>query len=148
MDGLTPTASRSRMARGCATSAATREPGSFTSPKLMAPVGQASMHAGTTAPSGRWSFDFPFRVAAARAAFTRWMQKEHFSITPRLLTVTSGLFFICIGARVFSSAFFAMRGTSHLKNELSCFLLYSQKLNRRTLNGQLLAQYRVPTQRL
>ena len=51
------------------------------------------------------------------------MQKEHFSITPRLRTVTSGLFFICIGSRVFRSAFRAMRGTSQRKNALSCFLL-------------------------
>src|SRR5512135_722558 len=140
MDGLTPTASRSLMARGCAASAATRESGLLTSPKLMAPVGHASMHAGTTAPSGKWSFDFPSRIAPARAALTRWMQNEHFSITPRLRTVTSGLFFICIGTRVLRSAFRAMGGTSHRNRLLSCFLLYSQKLKRRTLNGQLLAQ--------
>ena len=54
------------------------------------------------------------------------MQKEHFSITPRLRTVTSGLFFICIGLRVLSAAFFAMRGSSQRKNALSCALLYSQ----------------------
>ena len=66
------------------------------------------------------------RVASERAARTRCTQKEHFSMTPRLRTVTSGLFFICIGSRVFSSAFFAMRGTSQRKNELSCFLLSSQ----------------------
>ncbi len=42
--------------------------------------------------------------------------------------------------RVFSSAFRAMFGTSHRKKALSCALLYSQKLNRRTLNGQLFAQ--------
>ena len=31
----------------------------------MAPVGQASMQAGTTAPSGKWVLSFPSRVAAA-----------------------------------------------------------------------------------
>ena len=52
------------MARGSAASAATREPGAFTSPKVIAPVGQASMQAGTTTPSAKWSLAFPSRVAA------------------------------------------------------------------------------------
>ena len=140
MEGLTPSASRRRIARGWAASEATCDPGAFTSPNVIAPVGQASMQAGTTAPSGKCVFSFPSRVAAARASRIRWTQKEHFSITPRLRTVTSGLFFICIGARVFSSAFRLMRGSRARKRALSCALPYSQKLKRRTLNGQLFAQ--------
>ena len=53
------------MARGCVAGAATFEPGAFTSPKVMAPVGQASMQAGTTAPSGKVTLSFPSRGARA-----------------------------------------------------------------------------------
>ena len=61
------------------------------SPKTIAPVGHTSAHAGVTAPSLSLSAESPARVAAARAARMRCTQKEHFSITPLLLTVTSGL---------------------------------------------------------
>jgi len=57
-------------------------------PKVMACVGQADWQAVTTSPSpiARPSFS-----AWMRAAEMRWMQKLHFSMTPRLRTVTSGL---------------------------------------------------------
>ena len=58
----------------------------------------------------------------------RWMQYVHFSMTPRLRTVTSGLNTILCTSE--------------------CGSLYSVKLKRRTLYGQLFEQYRVPTQRL
>ena len=61
---------------------------------------------------------------------TRCTQYVHFSITPRLRTVTSGLRMQLQRA--------STRGSS----------LYWRKLNRRTLYGQLFEQYRVPTQRL
>src|SRR3954471_24616046 len=63
------------------------------------------------------------------AELMRCTQYVHFSITPRLRTVTSGFF--CI---------LSVSGPSSG--------LYSKKLNRRTLYGQLFEQYRVPMQRL
>src|ERR1700733_8658995 len=58
----------------------------------------------------------------------RCTQYVHFSMTPRLRTVTFGL-----------------RPSLRLSVLKSA---YSRKLNRRTLYGQLFEQYRVPTQRL
>src|SRR5258708_3357139 len=94
-------------------------------PKTMASVGQACWHAVRISPSmiSRSSFS-----DAMRASLMRWTQYVHFSITPRLRTVTSGLRII-----------FRL-GESKSANR--------KKLNRRTLYGQLLEQYRVPTQRL
>jgi hypothetical protein len=63
--------------------------GSFRSPNTIASVGQALWQAVTTSPSRmRRSSLF----APMRAAEMRWMQYVHFSMTPRLRTVTSGLF--------------------------------------------------------
>ena len=81
------------MARGSAANRVVFELGSFRSPKVIAPVGQDSMQAGITAPSASFPGS-PRRAASARASWMRCTQKEHFSITPRLRTVTSGLFFI------------------------------------------------------
>src|SRR5215475_8690855 len=58
----------------------------------------------------------------------RCTQYLHFSMTPRIRTVTSGL-------------------CTMLTNSGSSLWKF-KKLKCRTLNGQLLAQYRVPTQRL
>src|SRR5688572_25950773 len=63
-----------------------------------------------------------------RVLLIRWMQYVHFSIPPRVRTVTSGLW-RSWATGVFQSA-------------------YWKKLNRRTLYGQLFEQYRVPMHRL
>src|SRR4051794_10138858 len=74
--------------------------------------------------------DRPSFSDSIRALLIRCTQYVHFSITPRLRSVTSGLGRSCIVGLCRSSA------------------LKSKKLNRRTLYGQLFEQYRVPTQRL
>jgi len=80
-------------------------------------------------PKRRWDPILLFVIGVTLfAALIRCTQYVHFSITPRLLTVTSGL---------------------RPSFKLGVFQSwYSRKLNRRTLYGQLFEQYRVPTQRL
>src|SRR5574338_446024 len=84
----------------------------------MAWVGQLCWQAVATAPSAS---ALPSRLAWARASWMRWTQSEHFSITPRLRTTTSGL------------------STSRSTGS-SC--RYSNQLKRLTFGGQLLAQHR------
>src|SRR5262249_37185361 len=98
---------------------------SLISPKVIASVGQTCWQAVLISPSliRRSSFS-----AAIRAWVMRWTQYVHFSITPRLRTVTSGL-----------------RPSFRLSVVKSA---HSRKLNRRTLYAQLFEQSRVPTQRL
>src|SRR5664279_4492050 len=91
----------------------------------MAPAGQACWQAVITSPSRTLRFSFS---AVMRPCVMRCTQYVHFSMTPRLRTLTSGLRII-----------------------LNCGVSKSwksRKLKRRTLYGQLLEQYRVPTQRL
>ena len=85
-------------------SLATRLFGSLRSPKTIACVGHAWPHAGTIAPSGidqvgenstppccaHWF------LKAIFACEIRCVQKVHFSITPRVRTVTSGLYCIFV----------------------------------------------------
>jgi hypothetical protein len=89
----------------------------------MACAGQDWAQAGTTSPSptGR-----PSWLAWFSPAWMRCTQKVHFSITPRDRTVTSGLSCSWSGRSSWTS----------------------RQLKVRTLYGQLLEQYRVPTQRL
>ena len=75
--------------------------------------------------SSIWRIIFSMSI---RVLVSRWMQYVHFSMTPRLRTVTSGL---CWRLNCGSLPFIQLK-----------------KLNRRTLYGQLFEQYRVPTQRL
>ena len=107
------------MARGLPESERTRESGLLTSPKTMAPVGQDSMQAGTTSPSAKRSLVRPSR-SPGRGIGTRCTQKEHFSMTPRLRTVTSGLFFIWMCPRVLRSAWRTDRGCSQVNSALVC----------------------------
>src|SRR5262245_13803714 len=92
----------------------------------MARVGQAAWQAAWT--SFPPTLSSPRISDAIRVSLIRCTQYVHFSITPRGRTVTSGLR-INFRLGVVSSE-------------------YWKKLNRRTLYGQLFAQYRVPTQRL
>ena len=91
----------------------------------MASVGHVCWQAVLISPSrtGRFSFS-----AVILTSLMRCTQNVHFSMTPRERTVTSGL--RCILMVRFSLS------------------AYCTKLNRRTLYGQLLEQYRVPMQRL
>ena len=61
---------------------------SFLSPNTIALVGQAVWQAVTTSPSFRGRFSF---LAVSLPSCIRCTQNEHFSITPRERTVTSGL---------------------------------------------------------
>ena len=96
------------------------------SPNTIACVGQACWQAVTISPSRI----APVLLLGRRSsrALIRCTQYVHFSITPRLRTVTSGL----------RSSLQARRVPVGIQ----------EKLNRRTLYGQLFEQYRVPTQRL
>src|SRR5260221_7665832 len=100
----------------------------------MACVGHACAHAVFISPSftGRPSF-FAFSLPSCK----RCTHMLHFSITPRERTTTSGL------STIFPKSF--CEGFTSAK---SVFVSYSNQLNRRTLYGQLFAQYRVPTHRL
>src|SRR5258707_6997121 len=92
---------------------------------MIASAGQEAWQAVTISPSRMGRFCFS---ASIRALLTRCTQYVHFSITPRLRTVTSGF-----------------------RNSLSWGVSQSwtrRKLKRRTLYGQLFEQYRVQTQRL
>ncbi len=60
------------------------------SPKTIAPVGHACWHAVCTNPSGMYLRSEI--LVSTLAALMRWMQYEHFSITPRDRTVTCGFF--------------------------------------------------------
>ncbi len=64
------------------------------SPKTIASVGQACAHAVVNESRGmRVSLDAPARTCAAIfASSMRCTQKVHFSITPRMRTVTLGFF--------------------------------------------------------
>src|SRR5262249_25757557 len=97
--------------------------------KTIASDGQACSQAVTISPSamGRPFPSFSFS-ALMRTLLMRCTQYVHFSITPRLRTVTSGL-------RISFT-----EGVSQSWKR--------RKLNRRTLYGQLFEQYRVPMQRL
>ena len=75
-------------------------PSTLRSPKTIAPVGHACWQAVWTVPSTMELDSAPDCVPPARthlflvAIFACWMrcvQKEHFSMTPRMRTVTSGL---------------------------------------------------------
>ena len=94
-------------------------------PNVIACVGHVCAQAGTTSPSriGRSSF-----LASMRAALIRCTQYVHFSITPRLRTVTFG----------FRPSFRLSVVSSENFRKLKC----------RNLYGQLFKQYRVPIQRL
>src|SRR4051794_28248841 len=100
----------------------------------MAPVEQAAWHAVFTDPSFS---GVPAFLASSLAACRRCWHIEHFSITPLLRTTTSGF------STIFPSSCCA--GLTIAKSGL---LLKSNQLKRRTLNGQLLAQYLVPMHRL
>src|ERR1700678_3554197 len=94
-------------------------------PKTIASAGQAPWQAVTISPSRPARFCSSDKIFAALIRCTQYV---HFSITPRLRTVTFGL---RIPYRL---------GVEESENK--------KKLNRRTLYGQLFEQYRVPTQRL
>src|SRR5207244_13485653 len=97
--------------------------GSAMLPKYIARVVQVWTQAGTTSPSRT---SRPSSLAFSSPLRMRWIQKVHFSITPRARTDTSGF-------NALSSC------ASHFG---------SKKLKKRTVYGQLFAQYRVPTHRL
>src|ERR1051326_84230 len=80
--------SRSVKLVGSAFSFATRLVGSFLSPNTIASVGHACAHAVVTSPSRTRRFSFS---ASIFAWLMRCTQYVHFSITPRVRTVTSGL---------------------------------------------------------
>src|SRR5690606_9989101 len=86
----------------------------------------------------------PLPLASSFAICRRCTQNEHFSITPRLLTVTSGFNTI----RVRSSFISSRVPSSYRLSSKQSAPLKSNQLKRRTLYGQLLAQYFVPIQRL
>ena len=65
-----------------------RSPGRPGSPKTIAPAGQASTQAGVYA--GGFASP-PAAACASWAACSRWLQKVHFSTTPRVRVETSGL---------------------------------------------------------
>ena len=67
---------------------ATSSCGSSRFPKTIAPAGQASTHAGVYAGG---FVSPPAAACASWAACSRWLQKVHFSTTPRVLVETSGL---------------------------------------------------------
>jgi hypothetical protein len=62
--------------------------GSLRSPKTIAPAGQACWQALTTEPSLSGS---PVRLLLIFASWMRCTQYVHFSMTPRIRTVTLGL---------------------------------------------------------
>src|SRR6185295_4397983 len=99
--------------------------GSFRSPKTIASAGHACWQAVTISPSAIFRSCFSDSIFAALIRCTQYV---HFSMTPRLRTLT-----------------FGFRPSLRLGVVQSW---YSRKLKRRTLYGQLLEQYRVPTHRL
>src|SRR5579885_1787637 len=96
---------------------------SFKLPKTIAFVGQAWAQAGVISPS---LTSLPSSFALSSPKRILCTQNVHFSITPLVLTVTSG--FNC-----------QLRGSGHL---------YVNQLKRLTLYTQLFEQYLVPTHRL
>src|SRR5687768_3347601 len=100
-------------------------------PNTIASVGHACWHAVSSEPSAIVGAS-PLLTASFLASIRAWLirctQYVHFSITPRVRTVTSG----------FRSSLVTGESSS----------AYSKKLKRRTLYGQLFEQYRVPMQRL